>query len=117
MLQVAIVLFIIAAVLGSVVLIAILKNHSTPKPVVIAHGSVAIIALLMVFTYIAMGHTDTLVIAGAIVLSLAAIGGLILFGLDIFTKQPPKAIAIIHPIIGISGVILLIAYFIAKQSA
>ncbi|MDR3478501.1 MAG: hypothetical protein P4M14_10780 [Gammaproteobacteria bacterium] len=117
MLQVAIVLLIFAAILGSVVLIAILKNHRTPKPVVVAHGSVAGFALLLIFTYIAMGHTDTLVIAGAIVLLIAAIGGFILFGLDVFTKRPPKVMAIVHPIIGISGIVLLITYFLAKQSS
>ena len=117
MLPVAIVLFVFAAIFGAIVLLAILRNHRTPKPVVIAHGSFAGFALLLVITYIAMGHTDRLLIAGAIVLLVAAIGGFIMFGIDIFTKRPPKMIAIIHPIIAISGVVLLFAYLLESASS
>ena len=117
MLPIALVLFVFAAMLGVVVLKAILRNHRTPKPVVVAHGCFAGLALLLVLTYIAMGHIDTLLVAGAIVLLIAAAGGFILFGIDIFTKRPPKVMAVIHPILGVSGLVILLVYLIQSSSA
>ena len=62
MLIIAIVLFIIAAVFGLINLIAVLKNRPTPSLAVLAHGSFAFIALLVLIAAIASGHKDILLI-------------------------------------------------------
>lgn len=109
---VAIVLFLFAAVFGLVVLTAILKDRPTPKPIVFIHGGLALIALLILITYVAVGHTEPLIVSSVILFVLAAVGGLTLFIFDISGKTIPKTIAIIHPIVAIAGVVTLIIYLL-----
>jgi hypothetical protein len=108
----AIVFFIFAALLGLVLLIAILKNKPTPKPVVFIHGIIAALALLMLVTYVALGHTSTLLITSLVLFVLAAIGGITMFTFDMSGKPVPKMLALGHPALAITSIILLIIYFV-----
>ncbi len=117
MLSIAIMLFVFAAVFGAIVLLAILSNKPTPKPVVIIHGTLAGIGLLLAVTYVAIGKASTLQITGLVLLLLAALGGFTLFGIDISNKKIPKALAIGHPFLAIIGVILLIVSFFVDHVA
>lgn len=114
MLIATIFLFVIAACFGVVLLSAILKNKKTPKPVVFIHGCVAGLALLILITYIATGNTSPLLITSATLFVLAALGGLAMFTKDI-SKQPiPKVIAVLHPIIAISALVILVIYVLQR---
>ncbi len=110
MLAVAVIFFIFASVFGLVVLTEILRNHTTPKPVVLIHGFLAGIGLLIALTYAAMGHSSSLYVTGLVVLILAAIGGFTLFAIDVSQKKIPKLMAILHPILAITGVVIFIVY-------
>jgi hypothetical protein len=110
MIAVAIMLFAFAAVFGLIVLIAILKNHPTPKPVVVIHGSLGGIGLLVLLTYLAMGNITPLYIASLSLLLIAITIGFTVFGFDISNKRIPKSLAILHPILAIAGIVLLILY-------
>ena len=112
MLQAAIMFFIFGASIGAVILMAVLKDKPTPKPAVVAHGILGGFAILMCITYIAMGHTDTMLLTGVGLLLLAAIGGFYMFGKDVYKLPIPKVVAVIHPMIALSGVILLIVYVV-----
>ena len=112
MLFVAIAFFLIAAVLGTFLVIAILKNKPTYKPVVFMHGSVAGIALLTFITYVALGHTAPLLITSLVLFILAALGGLTMFTLDMSGKPVPKAFALGHPVLAIISLVLLIVYVV-----
>jgi hypothetical protein len=109
MLHLAIGLFVLAAVLGLIVLIAILRNKPTPKTVVFIHGTVAAIALLLVIYYIVLnnGSGPTL---SLVLFILAALGGFTLFTIDMRKKPIPKWIAILHPIVAIAGLVALIVF-------
>jgi hypothetical protein len=115
MLIAAVCFFLIAAFLGTFLLRSILKNKRTYKPIVFMHGSVAGLALLILVTYVALGHTAPLLIACVVLFVLAALGGLTMFTLDTTGKRRPKMLAIGHPIIAVSSIILLIIYIV--QSA
>ncbi len=112
MLFTIIIFFLFAAVLGAVVLTAILQNRPTPKPVVFIHGIIAGLALLMLITYVALGHTSTLLITSLVLFVLAALGGLTMFTIDMSGRPVPKALALGHPLLAVISVILLIVYFV-----
>ncbi len=113
MLVIAVIFFLIAAFLGSFLLAAILRNQPTPKPIVFMHGSVAGIALIIFIVYIALGHTAPLLITSLVLFILAALGGLTMFTLDINGKPVPKMIAVGHPILAVTSVVLLIVYLVS----
>lgn len=112
----AVVFFFIAAFLGIFLLRSILKNKRTYKPVVFMHGSVAGFALLMLATYIALGHTAPLLITSAVLFVLAFLGGLTMFTLDATGKRVPKMLALGHPLLAVSALVLLIVYIVQTVS-
>jgi hypothetical protein len=111
MLYLAIGLFVLAAVFGLIILTAILKDQPTPKPFVFIHGGVAVTALLIVIYYIVQ-HQGSGPILSVTLFILAALGGLTMFAVDIRNKPVPKWIAIIHPLVAISGLIALISFVV-----
>ncbi|HSW69100.1 MAG TPA: hypothetical protein VLI69_02925 [Gammaproteobacteria bacterium] len=115
MLVTAVFFFLIAASLGAFLLRAILKKERTSKPVVFMHGSIAGLALLALVTYIALGHTAPLLITSLILFLLTAFGGLTLFTLDTTGKRIPKMLAIGHPILAVTSLIVLIVYIVTKN--
>lgn len=108
--QVSIILFIIAAILGLIILTAVLKDRATPKPIVFIHGPIAAIALIIAIVYLFTGHADPLLIASVILFVIAALGGLTLFTIDMRDRPIPKFLAVLHPIFAATGLVLLIIY-------
>jgi len=108
----AVIFFFIAVFLGIFLLRAILKNKRTYKPVVFMHGSVAGLALLMLATYIALGHTAPLLMTSAGFFVLAFLGGLTMFTLDATGKRVPRMLAVGHPMIAVVALVLLIVYIV-----
>lgn len=107
MLITAIVLFIISAILGLFVLIALLRNKTTPKPAVFIHGPIALLALILLITYAVIKGTSPLLMTSIALFILAALGGLALFTIDMRKKPIPKLLAILHPVIAVAGFIVL----------
>jgi hypothetical protein len=116
MLSTAVVFFLIAAFLGTFLLRAILKNQPTSKPIVFMHGSIAGLALLALVTYVAVGHTDTMILTSLALFIVAAIGGLTLFTLDMSGKPIPKMLAVGHPVLAAASIIILITYIVQTAS-
>lgn len=104
--------FIAAACLGAIVLTAVLRNKPTPKPIAILHGTLAIIGIVLLATFVAMGNHSYLLIASLVVFTMAALGGLTMFRIDMSKKPIPRAFALGHPVLAITGVILLIIYWL-----
>lgn len=112
MLVTAIVLFLFAALFGSIILTAILKDRPTPKPIVAIHGGIALIALLATITYFIVGQTDGLFMTGLVLLLIAAVGGISLMVIDLSKKPIPKLVALLHPILAVSGVVILCIFLL-----
>ena len=108
--------FLIAAFLGIFLLRSILKKKRTYKPVVFMHGSVAALALLVLVTYMALGHIAPLLVTCVVLFVLAMLGGLTMFTLDITKKPVSRMLAIGHPIIAMASIILLIIYVVQNVS-
>jgi len=106
-------LFLLLTILfGAIVLTAILKNKKTPKPIVLLHGCAALFSILVLASYIAAGHFDYLLITSVVLFILAALGGLSLLIIDVLHKSISKVIIIVHPLIALSGFIVLFIYFL-----
>lgn len=115
MLTIAIFLFVIAAAFGVILLTRVLGNKTTPKPVALIHGTLAVMALLITITYYVTGHHSTLVLTSIILFALAAVGGVIMFTLDISNKQIPKVIAVIHPLVAVTALVLLVVHILTQS--
>lgn len=106
----AIVLFVLAALLGLVLLTYVLKNKETPKGLAFSHGTFAAIALIILIIYAYNnldGHSH---FQSIILFIIAAIGGFIMIARDLLGKTIPKWLAIAHGAIALSGVLLLIIH-------
>jgi hypothetical protein len=109
MLNISIFLFALAAVLGLIVLLSLLKKKETPKPVVYAHGLAAAIALVLLIIY-GVQNPDHFPRLSIILFALAAIGGFYLFFNDMQKKPGPVAVAIVHALAAVAGFVILLLF-------
>jgi hypothetical protein len=110
MLIAAIILFILAAVFGLIILIAILQDRPTIKVSVLLHGSIALVAIMLVIIYMFISGSSTLLITSLSLFILAALGGIALATLDMSNKKIPKIIAVVHALIALAGLIALVIH-------
>ncbi len=110
----AIVLFVVAAVFGLFNLIPILRNKPAPRPTVFIHGGIAALGLLCVILGVAKAAGPSPVTA-LVLFVVAALGGFVLFGIDMQKKPMPKWLAVLHPLIAAVGLVLLILFVVAMR--
>ena len=106
----AIVLFLTAALFGFHLLSHVLKDVTTPKGSLLFHSVFAAAGLAVLIYHVWDGERGYLVTSLAFLI-VAAIGGFVMGYTDlILKKNPPKVLAIIHPILAVTGVVFLILY-------
>lgn len=111
MLILTIILFALAAALGSAVMVQIINDRETNKPVAYAHGAVAAIALALLIIY-AISNPASYPRISLILFIVAALGGFVLFGKDLMGKPGPKALALIHGLAAVAAFVLLLIFAI-----
>jgi len=116
MLVIGLIFLTLAILFGLIILNAIFNNKKTPKSIVFLHGAVAFFAILVVIGDIVSGNRSLLLIASLALFIIAAMGGIFLLTMDIRQKNIPKLIVLIHPLIGLSGIICLITYVLENQT-
>jgi hypothetical protein len=110
MLYLIIGLFALAAILGVILAVAIFKPvPSTPKPVVLAHGLFAAIALVLLIFY-AVNNPGNYPMVSLIIFVIAALGGFILLYNDLKKKPGPGSLVIIHALAAVAAFVLLLAF-------
>lgn len=109
MLNISIALFALAAVLGIIILLALLKKKETPRTVVYSHGLVAAIALVLLIVY-GVQNPGRFPKLSIILFVLAAIGGFYLFFNDLKKKPGPVALAVIHALAAVAGFVTLLLF-------
>jgi hypothetical protein len=108
----AVIVFAVAAVLGLALALNHFRDRPRPLPLVLAHGAFGALGLVLLFVVGSSGG-----IAGNWQLPLAvfvaaALGGFVLFGLDLKQKRMPSAIVVIHALAAVAAfVLLLVAVF------
>ncbi|MCL9683026.1 hypothetical protein [Legionella maioricensis] len=110
MLIAAIILFIIAALFGLIILTAVLQDRPGHKMVVYLHGIIAATALILVIIYMILNVASPTLTVGLTLLILGALGGLTLFIIDMKGGTIPKWVAVLHPLIAVTGLVALIIY-------
>jgi len=111
----ALVLFLTAALFGFHLLKHVLKNAPTPKGSLLFHSVFAAAGLAILIYHVWEGERGYLMTA-LVFLVVAALGGFVMGFTDlILKKNPPKALAILHPILAVTGVIFIILYVLGKQ--
>jgi branched-subunit amino acid transport protein AzlD len=102
----AIAFFALAAIIGSLLLVLILRNRPTSKVMVVLHGLLAAAGLFILVLYAFKnkpGATE-----GVTLFVIAATGGVIVFLRDINNKRIPKWLAVTHGLVALSGFIYLL---------
>lgn len=110
----AIVLIAIAVIFGAYLLSYVLKQKIPPKGIAIAHGTAAVLGILVLLTYALTTekhhkHWDSLVI-----FAVAAILGLYMFSRDIRHKNVPKWLAVIHGVVGLGGLAWILYHVVGS---
>ena len=112
MLITSIVIFAVAAVMGLIVITALLKDKPTPKPAVFAHGALAAVALVLVIV-LAVNNPGHSPMPSIVLFVIAAIGGFVLFARDMSKKPGPKVLAVVHALAAVVGFLILLAFAFA----
>ena len=112
MLNIAIALFLIAAVGGLVMALRIFKGQLPPIFLAVLHGALAATALVLVLLLVMAGGVRPLLMYGAGILVVAALGGFLLLTFHVRKVPHPKAVVVIHALVAVAGVgcLLLVAF-------
>ena len=73
------------------------------------HGVVAATALVLLLVYAFMNPQSAPIVA-LILFVIAALGGFLLFGIDVATKKPPKWLGLIHGGVAVAGFVFLLVF-------
>jgi RsiW-degrading membrane proteinase PrsW (M82 family) len=102
-------LFALAAVLGLSILIKWLTKKEASRAVIYSHGIAAATALVLLIFY-AVQNPANFPKASLILFVIAALGGLYMFYQDMKKKNSPIAVAVIHALLAVSGLITLLIF-------
>lgn len=104
----AIVLFLLAALLGIFLLTFVLRGKETPKAITFTHGPIAFTGLVLLIIYAFQYNPAP--IASLILFIIAALGGFVLIARDLTSNAVPKWLALLHGLIAVAGFVLLLKF-------
>lgn len=119
MLVIALALFAVAALFGVYMLVRVFKGALPPWPAAILHGLFAAtgLVLLLYVTFFAYTPAPVIVMAAAVLLLTAALGGFALVSFHLRKQTPPSGLAVIHALLAVSGFLCLaVAVFGSLQA-
>ncbi len=111
MLIVNLALFAIAAVFGVVNVVRIVAADRAPRATVYIHGLFAAAGLVLVIIYSILNPAAAPIVA-LILFIVAALGGFLLFGIDVATRKPPKWLGFVHGAVAVAGFVFLLVFAI-----
>ncbi len=107
MLVLSIVLFVVAAILGLTVALALFQKKETSKPVALAHGALAAAGLVVLILY-ALQNAHRLLTVAIVLFVIAALGGAILFANDLRRKPGPIPLVAVHAVAAAVALVLVL---------
>ena len=113
MINIAIVLFALSAILGLTILIKWLSKKDAPKAVIYSHGLVAATALVLLVVY-AIQNPANFPQTSIVFFVISALGGFYMFIRDLQKKASPLAIAFIHALLAVTGLVTLLLFVFAE---
>lgn len=109
MLNTTIVLFALAAVFGLLLLLKVLKGESTSKVIVFIHGALSATGLGLLIVYVINNYEGGPILSLGLFI-VAALGGFVLFVLDLSKKTIPKVLALVHAGAAVVAFLLLLMF-------
>ena len=109
MIVTSIALFLIAALGGLYMAARIFAGNLPPWAVVIIHGVLAASGLLVLLYALFTGPQPAVLMIGAVLLVIAALGGFFMFSYQLRKLPPPKAVVVVHALAAVLGVVCLLA--------
>jgi hypothetical protein len=103
----AIIFFALAAVLGVVMLIYLLRGKHIPKGLAVLHGPLAVVGLVLLIIYSFRATQGAWWPIG--IFAVAAVGGLLLIHRDL-TARAPKWLGLVHGLVAVAGFLVLLAF-------
>ena len=108
MLNIAIVIFLVAALGGLFMATQIFRDRKPAMAIALLHGPLAAVGILLVF-WLWMQSQASLVVSIALgALVIAALGGFFLFSFHLRDKPHPKAVVVLHALLAVTGVSALV---------
>ena len=113
MLTVALLSFVLAALLGVTLLIFVLKNKARPIRLIHAHGLFAALGLILLIIY-GIKYMDQRILIACVVFVIVAIVGFFMGQRDTKGLKVPKWLAIVHGSIGALTFLYVIAVVVSR---
>lgn len=113
MIATSIILFLVAAIVGIYMAARIFGGNMPPWVAVILHGVLAASGLLVLLYALFTGPQPMMLVAGAGLLVVAALGGFFMFSFQLRNQAPPKAIVVVHALAAVLGVVCLLGNVLA----
>jgi len=107
MLLASLALFVVAALLGLFVALALFKKQETSKPAAVAHGLLGAGGLVLLLIYTLQNPNRLLQVAVGL-LVVAALGGFLLFANDLRKKPGPIFLVAVHALAAVVAVVLVL---------
>ncbi|MGB6242698.1 MAG: hypothetical protein WBF69_09485 [Castellaniella sp.] len=107
MLTAALIIFAIAALGGLVLAAHVLRNKFAPWALSALHALLGAIGLILLIIMLVQGNTAQQVLAGFVILLIAALGGFFLASFHLRKQLPPKAVVILHAALAVIGFLTL----------
>lgn len=110
LLNIALIIFAIAAVGGLVLATFVLRGKFAPWALSLLHALLGAVGLVLLITLLLQAHSNVLI--GFVLLLVAALGGFFLASFHLRKKLPPKAVVIVHAAVAVIGFLTLLSLLV-----
>lgn len=109
MFNIALIVFAIAAVGGLILAAHVLRGKFAPWALSVLHALLGAAGLVLLIVLLLQGATMQRVLAGFVLLLVAALGGFFLASFHLRRKLPPKAVVLVHASVAVIGFLTLLS--------
>ncbi|MBS0367316.1 MAG: hypothetical protein JSR67_15995 [Proteobacteria bacterium] len=109
MLNVALIVFAIAAVGGLVLAAHVLRGKFAPWALSLLHALLGATGLVLLIIMLLQGSAPQRLLAGFVLLLLAALGGFFLASFHLRKQLPPRAVVVVHAAVAVIGFLTLLS--------
>jgi hypothetical protein len=108
MLEIAIVLFALAALLGLTLAVQHLKKNDAPIPLALVHGLAAAVGLVLLIVAVMQMPSAGLAGVALAIFVIAALGGFVLFAMHLMKKALPRGLIFVHGLAAVVAFVVLL---------
>lgn len=112
MLNYALLAFAIAAVGGLILAAHVLRGKFAPWALSVLHALLGATGLVLLIVMLVQGSAPQRVLAGFVLLLIAALGGFFLASFHLRRKLPPKAVVLVHASVAVVGFLTLLSLLV-----